>query len=122
MGGIAELCDQDNYVSTLQTYCQKTCNFCEPSETKAELPAATSQDGECSNQYPNCEGMKFLCTEENNEYNQRYRELCPETCGLCGADGASKQPTAPVAPAATDAPVSGVCEDKAKNCNELFDF
>jgi hypothetical protein len=61
--------------------------------------------------------MKFLCTEENNEYNERYRDLCPETCNLCG-DSAGGPAVTPPAP--TAAPT--VCEDKAKNCNELANF
>lgn len=54
----------------------------------------------------------------------RYRELCPETCGLCG-EGDALAPTTPAAaePVAPLEPKeTGKCEDKAKNCNELIDF
>ena len=50
----------------------------------------------------------------------RYRDLCPESCGLCpDQDGV---PTVTQAPAEETASGSKKCEDKAKNCNELVDF
>ena len=69
--GISELCDQESYRSTLETYCKKTCGFCTASDEPAADKKPSGGSKECKNEYPNCDTMQFLCTDKNDDFNQR---------------------------------------------------